>query len=178
MAAPDLNTVPPFYHNYIRQIDAGNAHDATAHHLKSLIAALADMSEQDWNYAYANGKWTLKELVQHIIDAERIFCYRALSIARGDANPLPGFDENAYAAASSANHRSGGSLLQELRAVGASTSCLFSSFNEAQLAASGLANGNPISVNAIAYIIAGHAAHHTRIILERYLDKAYTPVTF
>ncbi len=173
MPVPDLGTVPHFYHNYIRQVAAADAYAATAHHLDGLIATLQHVAEEDWAYAYAPGKWTLKELVQHIIDAERIFCHRALSIARGDANPLPGFDEDAYAAASAANGRSGKSLLAELNALAAATRCLFGSFNEAQLSASGIANGKPVSVNAIAYILAGHAAHHAGTIRQRYLDKSF-----
>jgi hypothetical protein len=173
MPAPDLSTIPHYYHNYIKQIEAPDAASATSNHLDKLIAQLQHLTEEDWNYAYAPGKWSLKVLVQHIMDAERIFSHRALSIARKDANPLPAFDENAYAESSSANARSGSALLEELQALSASTRCLFGSFSEEQLSESGVANSRPITVNAIAYILAGHAGHHTRIIEERYLDKSY-----
>jgi hypothetical protein len=169
MPLPDLDTVPGFYHNYIRQITEEDLSLVIAQHLQPLSGLLQGISEEDWNYAYAPGKWTLKELVQHIIDGERIFSYRALCIARGEQQSLPGFDENAYAAQSLANARSGASLLEELHALDKSTRCLFGSFNEEQLAATGIANGKPISVNAIGYILAGHALHHTRIVRERYL---------
>ena len=173
MPAPDLATVPGFYHNYIRQVAEKSLPQVMEEHLQPLSASLQGLSEDDWAYAYAAGKWTLKELVQHMIDAERIFSFRALCIARGDQRPLPGFDENAYADNSMANMRTGASILEELNAVDISTRCLFASFNEKQLAATGIANGAPISVNAIGYIIAGHALHHTSIIRERYLDRSY-----
>ena len=169
MPLPDLDKVPEFYHNYIRQITEEDLSLVIVNHLQPLSSLLQAVSEEDWNYAYAPGKWTLKELVQHIIDGERIFAYRALCIARGDQTSLPGFDENAYAAHSSANARSGASILEELHALDKSTQCLFGSFNDEQLAATGIANGKPISVNAIGYILAGHVLHHTRIIRERYL---------
>jgi uncharacterized damage-inducible protein DinB len=175
MPIPSLDTVPHFYHGYIQQVRASDAYEATHDHLVPLINLVEDLTEEEWSYRYAPGKWTIKELAQHVIDAERIFCHRALSIARGDSHPLPGFDEEAYASASSANKRTGASLLRELKALGASTQCLFSSFEDAQLQAKGVANGLPVSVNAIAFIIAGHALHHSQIVQKRYLDKSYQP---
>lgn len=171
MPAPELSAVPAFYHNYIRQIHTDNVQEAVDGHLSLLISLLKDVPEEGWNYAYAPGKWTLKELVQHLIDAERIFSHRALCIARRDTTPLPGFDEDRYAATSAANARSGTSILEELMAVGTSTACLFRSFGEAQLSATGMANGALISVHAIGYILAGHALHHKHIVEERYLNK-------
>jgi hypothetical protein len=150
---------------------------AIAHHVSELSTLLGSLPETQWNHAYAPGKWTIKELVQHIIDAERIFTYRALTIARQDPIQLPGFDENQYAAVSMASGRPGTSLLNELLAVGASTKYLFESFNTQHLEATGVANGRPISVNAIGYIICGHALHHTRILQERYLADNYIPVS-
>ena len=170
MPLPELSTVPEFYHNYLRQIEEEDLSKAIAGHLQPLFGMLQGITETQWNYTYAPGKWSLKELVQHIMDGERIFSYRALCIARGDQTSLPGFDENAYALNSMANARSGKAILEELRAVDVSTGCLFDSFSEAQLSASGIANGRPISVNAIGYILTGHAIHHTRIIRERYIS--------
>jgi hypothetical protein len=173
MPAPHLDSVPHFYHGYVRQVMAEDAYEATSNHLGPLIEQVSGLAEEDWNFSYAPGKWTIKELVQHVMDAERIFAHRALCIARNDAHALPGFDEDAYAAASEANRRSGQSLLGEMKALAASTSCLFASFNEAQLESGGIANGLPISVNAIAYVIAGHALHHAQIVRMRYRDKTY-----
>ncbi len=173
MPAPHLGSVPHFYHGYVLQVAADDAYSATTSHLERLISQVETLPEEEWNHAYAPGKWTVKELVQHVIDAERIFSHRALSIARKDPNPLPGFDEEEYASVANANARSSKSLLAELKALSESTKCLFSSFNEEQLDATGIANGLHISVNAIAFIVAGHALHHTHILRSRYLDKTY-----
>lgn len=170
MPTLDLHAVPHFYHSYIRRVQHLDLLPALQDHLAELQAALSNISEEEWAYAYQPGKWTVKEVVQHIIDTERIFCHRALSVARQDPNPLPGFDEEAYAAASGAIARKPESLLRELAALSAATTCLFESFGEEQLRASGMANGKPISVLAIGYIMAGHALHHTQVICERYLD--------
>jgi hypothetical protein len=171
MPAPDLSGIPPFYHSYLRPVADRDLQQLMDEHLQPLSDSLRGLTEDEWSYAYAPGKWTLKELVQHLIDAERIFSYRALCIAREDPRPLPGFDENAYADNCMANERNGAAILDELNAVVKSTRALFGSFNEKQLAASGVANGAPITVNAVGYIIAGHALHHSRIVRERYLDK-------
>jgi uncharacterized damage-inducible protein DinB len=173
MPAPDLSTVPHFYHGYINHLNAADAYEATADHLQPLLVQVSALDESDWDFRYAPGKWSIKELVQHVIDSERIFCHRALSIAREDGHELPGFDEEAYAAVSRASERSSQALLQELTAVGTSTKHLFASFDDNQLQSSGIANGLPISVNAIAYIIAGHAKHHAQIVQLRYRNKSY-----
>lgn len=172
MPPPDLSAVPAFYHDYIRLVGSASLDDAIHTHFESLTGLLGNLTEEAWNHAYAPGKWTIKEVVQHIIDAERIFTYRALCIARGEQTPLPGFDENRYAEASMAGSRTGADLLMELFAVGSATICLFRSFSERALAATGLANGAPISVQAIGYILCGHALHHTRIIEQRYITEA------
>jgi len=171
MPAPDLSTVPAFYHNYILRIKEDNLQSAIDNHLRVLLSMLRNCTDGNWDYAYDVGKWTLKELVQHIIDAERFFCHRALCIARLDPNPLPGFDENAFVENSFARSRSGASLLKELETLNQSTISLFESFSERQLSSSGIANNAPISVNAIGYIICGHALHHANIIAERYLTQ-------
>ncbi len=121
------------------------------------------------DYAYAEGKWTLKELLQHCIDTERIMVYRALCIARGEKQSLPGFDENSYAAASNANIRTWEGLVEEMQLVRKSTILMFDSFNEEQLQQRGSANNHPITCNALGFIIAGHFLHHERIVKERYL---------
>jgi hypothetical protein len=125
------------------------------------------LSKQE--YSYADGKWTVKEILQHIIDTERIFTYRALCIAREDKTSLPGYDENEYAAKSIANHRSMDSLLDEFDKVRDATITLFKTFPKTALSQTGISNGNPLSVRAIAYILAGHELHHLNVIQERYL---------
>jgi len=169
MSRPDLERVPAFYHNYIHQVEALNLPQALQKHATDTIPFLQTIPADKWTFRYAEGKWTIKELVQHIIDAERIFNYRALCFARHDETALPGFEEDFYAANSEANKRSPEELLEELLIVQKSSVLLFQSFSEAQLEATGVANGNPIYVNAIGFIIAGHTLHHLKIIRERYL---------
>ncbi len=169
MPTPDLNRVPSYYHKYINLVPQQNIETILKDYGVSLIDALENLSHDKWNFKYAPDKWTIKELVQHIIDTERIFCYRALRFARRDKTPLPGFEENAYAAASDAIRRTGSELIDELSIVQRSTALLFFSFNEEQLDAEGESNGQSIYVGGIGYIIVGHSLHHLGILKERYL---------
>jgi uncharacterized damage-inducible protein DinB len=164
----DLHQVPPFYHNYIRQVSHTTLTAALNAHCQQPAAYLEAIPADRWSYRYAPGKWSIKEVVQHIIDAERIFCYRALCFARGERQPLPGFDENEYAAQSFADEREKEGLMEELQTVQQSSRQLFASFTDRQLEATGIANGNPIPVKAIGFILAGHTLHHLNILNERY----------
>lgn len=121
---------------------------------------------------YAPGKWTIKEVIQHWIDTERIFAYRALRFARNDRTSLPGFDENAYVEQASTATRRSEDLFKEATVVREATIQLYQSFDETMLMRVGTANDNPFSVRALGWIIAGHNLHHARIINERYLDHA------
>lgn len=127
-----------------------------------------NLSEENSNFAYAEGKWTLKELLQHLIDAERIFVYRALRFARKDQTELPGWDEEEYAKHYFASDRTLKSLVDEFEAVRKSSVIFFENLNPEQLAATGTANGNRISVETIAKLVVGHNLHHLNIISERY----------
>lgn len=169
MQHPDQATVPPFFNKYLLlterkdlQRELSGAADATFQLLQSI-------PDEKWNYRYAEGKWSIKELVQHVIDTERIFAYRALCIARGETANLPGFDENQYAAASEGDARSKSDLLNELRTVQKSTILLFQSFSESHLAKTGIVNQNRIDVRSIGFMTAGHKLHHNNILRERYL---------
>ncbi len=128
---------------------------------KANFAALGDT-------IYAPGKWTVKDTIQHLIDCERVFAYRAMRIARTDQTPLPGFDENLYAETSGANGRSLDELLAEFACVRESNAMLFKSFSDSVLLHEGTTNGNPVSVLAIGFIIAGHTIHHMNVLRERY----------
>ena len=121
------------------------------------------------NYKYAKDKWSIKELLLHIIDTERVFAYRALRFAREDKTDLPGFEQDDYVITSDANTRSKASLLNEYNFQRASTIALFSSFNDSMLMKIGMAGGNPMSVRAIGFITSGHEVHHCNILRERYL---------
>ena len=144
--------------------------------LESLIASLKeftsviDLVEEDRaNFAYAKGKWTIKELLQHCIDTERIFQYRSLCLARGEKQNLPGFDENEYAAAVDVSKRSLQSLIEEFNAVRQSTVLLFSHLSEKQLNTEGFANGMKIRPIDYGFLCAGHLRHHLNVLKERYL---------
>jgi len=169
MKRPDLTQVPSFFHTYINLVTGDDLiHEFQEN--KTLISDfLASIPDDKWSFRYAEGKWSIKEMVQHLIDADRIFAYRALCIARGETISLPGFDENKYAAASQADRRTKESLLQELNVVQESTRLLFQSFNEEQLDRFGSANNNPIQVRAIGFISVGHMRHHKKVLQERYL---------
>jgi uncharacterized damage-inducible protein DinB len=137
--------------------------------LHDFIRFVQNIPMDKFDYRYSDGKWTIKEIIQHIIDTERIFAYRALRISRNDTTPLAGFDENSYANNTIANTRSLQSLLTELSAVRHSNLLLFKSFSEDQLKRVGVASENPISVRAIGFILIGHQKHHQKVFEECYL---------
>lgn len=135
---------------------------------KEFISFLETLKSEDLVYKYAEGKWSIAELVQHIIDVERIFQYRSLSIARKDKTPLPGFDHDAYVDTSSADKRSLVDLKTEFNIVRDSTIMLYSSFSKVMLKESGIMNNATVSPQAIGFIIIGHTIHHLNILKERY----------
>lgn len=169
MPRPNLDAVPPFYHRYISLVQQDDVNRALSDNTSKTVALLEEIPEEKWSHRYETGKWSIREMVQHLIDAERIFSYRALCIARGEKQSLPGFEENDYAAASGADRRNKEDLLEEFRLVRKSTEALFRSFTEDQLHKIGVANNKTIPVNAIGFITAGHAMHHLNILRERYL---------
>lgn len=171
MANVDLSRVPEFFHTYINHVRENNLANAFQTHQTDLISLLKSIPPEDWNYRYAEGKWSIAEVVQHVIDAERIFCYRALCIARQDKISLPGFDEDNYARASRAGRRAKEELLEELSVVQRSSAQLFASFDEEMLEENGISNGKSIYVRAIGNIIIGHTLHHKKILSERYLKE-------
>jgi len=169
MSHVDLSRVPEYYHKYINLAISDDLKTALEKHQIELISFLKDIPKKKWNYRYAEGKWSIKEVVQHIIDAERVFTYRALCFARKDQTPLPSFDENIFAANSKADDRSKKDLLKELKAVQASSAQMFESFDEEHLNQTGIASEKSTYVKGIAYIVFGHSLHHKNILKERYL---------
>ena len=168
MSKPSPTTYPPYFQKYIdlvpdEELLVGFANQAVI--IKNLLGSI---TEEKSVFAYAPGKWTLKDLLQHMIDTERIFCYRALCFARKEAFNLPGFDENEYAANASANNRTWQSLKGEFIAVRNATELLFKSFSEEELLRSGIANNILTSVVSMGFITLGHVYHHKKIIEERY----------
>ncbi len=130
---------------------------------------ILNLSEGALLYRYAEGKWTVKEVLVHIIDDERIYAYRALRFARNDKTELPGFDQDPYAYYSNANDRTAESIVEEYEAVRLSTIALFNNFTDDVMLRSGVANNNQVTVRALGYHIAGHELHHLNIIKTRYL---------
>jgi uncharacterized damage-inducible protein DinB len=128
-----------------------------------------NLPEEKHVFSYALGKWTIKELIQHIIDTERIFSFRALSFARNDQTVMPGFDHDAFVANDNANERDYYDLLDEMKVLRTSTIQLFKSFSEEALLRMGVASNNKISVRALGYLFSGHQIHHLNIVKERYL---------
>jgi uncharacterized damage-inducible protein DinB len=167
---PGAVEYPPYAHIYIDLLpDDGLILTHLEENLKSTRKFIASIPEARLLHRYAQGKWTIKEILAHIVDDERIYAYRALRFARNDATELPGFDQDHYALHSEANPRAISDLLDEFTSVRRSTITLFNSLNDAALMRTGVADGNRASVRALAYHIAGHELRHLNIIAERYL---------
>jgi hypothetical protein len=169
-------TVPDFYTTYINAINENDLQEALQTNTRRIRKLLKQIPHKKINYAYAEGKWTIKELLQHIIDAERVFVYRALTFARQDPAQLPGFDENNWAITAKAPKRKWPELIDEFKTLRASTELFFASLDDNQLQHTGTANKNVISVAALGFVCAGHVAHHIRIIKERYLGEKATEI--
>lgn len=171
---PDLSRVANWFHNYINLVTEDELAEAFEKQSASFIRFLDTIPNDKYDYRYGDGKWTIKEVLQHIIDAERIFAYRALRFARKDKTPLPGFDENAYAESSKAASRSWDKLVEEFKVVRRSSELLFQSFDEDQLQADGISSNAPNYVLGLGFILIGHALHHQKILKERYLQAPVT----
>ena len=157
------------YGGYVALVPAGDVRDLLRTHLHETLALLSGVDNARAEKAYGPGKWTLKELVLHMSDTERVMSYRLLRIGRGDATPLPGFEQDEWVPHSCANDRSMASLLLEFAVIRSSTMLLVDSLPDEAWVRTGTASGHPISARALAYIIAGHERHHVKIIRERYL---------
>lgn len=160
---------PPYFEKYIALVGEDDLLKAFSVQQKIIDQYFFNLPPSKYDYAYADGKWTLKQVLQHIIDCERVFQYRALAAARADLEKLPGFDENMYAESASINDRLWEDLCTELQIVRKSTLSLFQSFNIEQLANHTNINGNKTSTSPLAFIIVGHLYHHIHVIEERYL---------
>jgi uncharacterized damage-inducible protein DinB len=166
----DITTVPPFYKNYVKQVIHLDMFEALRASRDEMNKYLASLPSEKLDYAYASGKWTIKELLCHIIDAERIFTYRALCFSRNDKTILPGFDENSYVPESNATQRSLLSISKELNNLRESTIDFFESCSPEMLDRKGVANKTEISVLTLGYVVSGHQLHHLNILKERYFQ--------
>jgi hypothetical protein len=168
---PGPSEYAEYYRTYVNLVPDGDLIDTLMDQFDETALLLGPLAGDEASRPYAPGKWSIKEVVGHVIDTERIFTYRALRIARGDQTPLAGYDQEAFVQAAGFNGRSLVSLLAELHLARRSTTALFRELPPEALARTGVANNNPVSVRAIAWIIAGHERHHMKVVRERYLHR-------
>jgi uncharacterized damage-inducible protein DinB len=166
---PMPGDLPAFYQRYIDQADGRDLLEALSTASEHTWAAVRRIPPEKAHFRYAPGKWTIEQLVQHLIDSERVFAYRALRFARNDNTDLPGFDEDAWAAATEGILRSLRVIMVEHDAVRNASITLFQGLSADELQRTGTANGNRFSVAALGWAIAGHAMHHVKVLNERYL---------
>lgn len=166
---PDSTEHAPYFEKYIALVPDGDIVEIVASQIEDTARLLSGVGEAKALYRYAPGKWSLKEVVGHLADCERVFGYRALRIARNDPTPLAGFDENLFAAHANSDARPLADLLEEFRLVRRATVALFRSFTPEAIVRRGTSNEKMLSVRALIYIAAGHERHHVGIVKERYL---------
>jgi uncharacterized damage-inducible protein DinB len=163
------NEYASYYQNYISKAGEVDLIEELEISVHRLIRFVREIPMDKFDYRYAEGKWTIKDILQHLIDAERIFCYRALRFARKDQTPLASFEEDDYAAVADGHKRTIQDLLTELAVVRQSTLSLFKTFDDETLKRIGTASNNPMSVRALGFVIIGHQNHHQKVYQERYL---------
>lgn len=163
------NEYAAYYQNYINKAGEVDLMEELEISVHRLIRFVREIPMDKFDYRYAEGKWTIKDILQHLIDSERIFSYRALRFARKDQTPLASFEEDDYANAANGSKRSIQDLLTEVAVVRQSTLSLFKSFDAETLQRIGTASNNPMSVRALGFVIIGHQNHHQQVFEERYL---------
>ena len=166
---PNADEYAPYYGEYIALVADGDIVSTLHGQLSDTLAIVQELPEEMGLHTYAPGKWTIKEMIGHVIDTERIMAYRALCIARGDHTPLPGFEQDDYVAHAAFNERTLADLMAEWELVRISTVALLRTLNDDHWRQRGTANDNPVSPLALAYIIAGHELHHRDMLRTRYL---------
>jgi hypothetical protein len=169
--APARTEAAEYYFTYIDQVAAGDICSILEAQLADTLALLQDISEEQSLVRYAPDKWSIRQVVSHLNDTERLFVFRALWFARGFDSPLPSFDQNVAVSTAGADERPWRSHVDEFRAVRAATLAFFQGLPADAWARRGVASGNPFTVRALAYISAGHVSHHTKILRERYLQR-------
>jgi len=166
---PERGEYAPFYETYISKVQGSDVLATLDDQRRQMLLLLCGRAESDGDIRYAPGKWSVKEVLGHVCDAERIFSYRALCIARGDSTSLPGYDENAYVANAPFSRHPLTDLIEDFIAVRRSTLSLFRNFEDDAWMHRGKANNYEVTVRALAYIIAGHELHHRLALQEKYL---------
>ena len=165
---PEASEYAPFYAGYIALVSGDDAVAALEAQRLHMMQMLSARSEREGNFRYATDKWSVKDVIGHMSDAERVFTYRAMRIARGDQTPLPGFEQNDYVKNGGFGERHLSDLAEEFAAVRSASIALFRSLNDAAWIRRGTASGKEVSVRALAFMTAGHELHHQRILEERY----------
>lgn len=166
---PAQTEYAPYYGTYIDLVPEGDVVETLARQIAETLALLEPLDEQQGEYRYARGKWSVKDIVGHLCDTERIFSLRALHFARNDPAPLPGMEQDPYVLWAESDRRALHSLLTELAAIRNATLALFRGLDPGVWSRRGTADGVEFTVRSLAYIIAGHELHHRRVIRERYL---------
>jgi DinB family protein len=166
---PEPNEAAPYYSTYINLVRGDNIIEAIDTQLEETLSLLAGVSEEQSLHRYAPDKWSIRELLSHVNDTERVFLYRALWFGRGFQDPLPSFDQNIGVEGAGANQVSWASHLEEFKAIRLATIAFFRSLPAEAWLRSGIASASTVTVRALAFIIAGHVAHHSAVLRERYL---------
>lgn len=169
MKRPDIKEYDPYYETYVSLVSGDDVMPLLETQMQALRPLLDGLPEEKGTHSYAAGKWTVKELLSHIIDGERIFAYRILRISRGDQTPIEGFEQDDYIENSNANNRLFSDLLDELEHQRQANLRLLENLSETDAERVGTASEKTVSVRALAYIMAGHVEHHIQILKERYL---------
>lgn len=172
IAAPDPCEYAPYYGRYISLVEGNDVIQALERQGQETVALLSGLPDEQGDYQYAPEKWTLKEVLGHVTDAERIFAYRALRIARKDVTPLPGFEQDGYVRAAVFGRRTLAGLVEEFAAVRQTSLMMFRNLDAEAWMRRGVASEKEVSVRALAYMIAGHELHHRKAIREKYLTGA------
>jgi hypothetical protein len=168
---PESSEYDAYYHKYVSLVPEADIREPFAVQPAELRSALNDIGEDRGSFAYAEGKWTIKEVLSHLIDGERIFAYRMLRISRGDETPIEGFEQDGYIENSNANNRTFSELLDEFEFSRKANALMLNNLDATGLARMGTASGLPVSVRALANIAIGHVRHHLTILNERYLAQ-------
>jgi uncharacterized damage-inducible protein DinB len=166
---PESFEYPPYSEGYVSLVPDGDIVATLTKQLEETLALIKNIPEDRGTFRYAEGKWSIKELIGHVIDSERIFAYRALRFGRGDATPLSGFEQDDYVKGASFDKRSLSDLLNEYEHVRRSTIALFANLDESAWNLRGTSNNSEVSVRGLAFILAGHERHHVEILRTRYL---------
>ncbi len=169
MTRPDFNTIPDFHKRYVEHVKDFDVLEALKISSKKTIDFIKSIREDKGDYRYAPNKWSIKELLCHMMDTERILAYRALRFGRNDKTPLHGFEENDYAPEANAQNRKIEQIAGEMERLRLTTLDLFVNFTPEMLMRKGLANNLELSVINLGYIISGHESHHLQVLQERYL---------